>query len=147
MSILDLATGTADLLISLYNNGDVVRNGVGMDMAGEMLKIARKKINGGGYQRALSVIQGDATNLPFDDGTFDAVTIAFGIRNLTDVPAGLRQMHRVLNEGGRALILEFSLPENWMMRKLYLLYFRYVLPIVGSIISGDSYAYRYLNKN
>ena len=146
MSILDLATGTADLLISLYSNDDGVRSGVGMDMAGEMLKIARKKINDGKNQHALSVVQGDATNLPFDDGSFDAVTIAFGIRNLTDVPKGLSQMYRVLNEGGRALILEFSLPENWMMRKLYLLYFRYVLPIVGSLISGDSYAYRYLNK-
>jgi len=146
MSVLDVATGTADLLISLYDNSGRVKTGVGMDMAGEMLKIARKKISAGKYQHALSVVQGDATDLPFEDRSFDAVTIAFGIRNLTDVPLGLRQMHRILNDGGRALILEFSLPGNWFMRKLYLLYFRYVLPAVGSVISGDSYAYRYLNK-
>ncbi len=146
MSVLDLATGTADLLISLYNNSGWVKTGVGMDMAGEMLKFARRKIDAGDYRDALSVVQGDATDLPFDDGSFDAVTIAFGIRNLTDVPLGLRQMHRILNDGGRALILEFSLPENILMRKLYLLYFRYVLPAVGSVISGDSFAYRYLNK-
>ncbi len=145
-SVLDLATGTADLLISVYDHSGRVRQGTGIDMAGKMLSIAREKIAVRNLQDILTVAPGDAMNIPFAGGSFDAVMIAFGIRNLTDVPAGLKEMHRVLNDGGRALILEFSLPENRFMRGLYLIYFRYVLPVVGAIISGDRYAYRYLNR-
>ena len=78
--------------------------------------------------------------------SFDAVTISFGIRNVLDVPKGLREMHRVLRPGGRALILEFSLPANAFIRWGYLLYFRNVLPLVGGLVSGDAKAYRYLNE-
>jgi demethylmenaquinone methyltransferase/2-methoxy-6-polyprenyl-1,4-benzoquinol methylase len=82
----------------------------------------------------------------YGEGTFDAVTIAFGIRNTTRVEKSLSEMYRVLRPGGRAIILEFSLPKNPVVKKIYLLYFRYVLPVVGSVISGDSYAYSYLNQ-
>lgn len=146
LSVLDLATGTADLLISIHDHSGRVAAGVGIDMAGKMLDIARTKISGRKLQHTLSVVHGDATRLPFKDGSFDAVTIAFGIRNFTDVPAGLEEMLRVLKDDSKALILEFSLPGNWFVRKLYLFYFRYILPLIGSIISGDSYAYRYLNR-
>jgi len=145
-AVLDLATGTADMLISLHKNSGMVTVGVGVDMSEEMLKIARRKIEDRDLQEVLSVVEGDALTLPFASGSFDAVTIAFGIRNLDDVSEGLRHMHRVLNDGGKALILEFSLPSNRAMRWIYLLYFRYVLPAVGAVISGDSYAYRYLNR-
>lgn len=146
LSVLDLACGTADMLISLKQNSGRIKNGVGVDMAGEMLKIARKKIQDRNLDKVLSVVEGDALRLPIADGSFDAVTIAFGVRNLTDVSEGLRHMYRILNQGGRSLILEFSLPSNRVMRAIYLVYFRYVLPVVGSVVSGDSQAYRYLNR-
>jgi demethylmenaquinone methyltransferase/2-methoxy-6-polyprenyl-1,4-benzoquinol methylase len=146
MAVLDLATGTADLLMALYDHGRNVTFGVGMDMAGKMLRIARRKIDARNLNGKLSVVQGDATSLPFPNSSFDAVTIAFGIRNLVDVNRGLREMNRILNVGGKAMILEFSLPKNRFRRRGDLLYFRYILPVVGGIISGDSYAYRYLNR-
>ncbi len=146
MSVLDLATGTADLLISVYENSGRVALGVGVDMAGKMLALAHKKITQRKLEEALTAVRGNVNSLPFADGSFDAVTIAFGIRNLEDVSAGLNEMHRVLNAGGKALILEFSLPANWFVRWLYLVYFRYILPLIGAVISGDSYAYRYLNR-
>ena len=91
-------------------------------------------------------MRADALQIPFADGSFDAVTIAFGIRNLTDVPEALAEMHRVLKPGGKALILEFSLPRNWLVRKLYPFHLRGILPRLGAMISGDSCAYRYLNE-
>jgi demethylmenaquinone methyltransferase/2-methoxy-6-polyprenyl-1,4-benzoquinol methylase len=95
----------------------------------------------------LSLYRGDACAVGFADRSFDAVTIAFGIRNLPDVPAALREMHRVLRPGGRALILEFSLPANRLIRAGYLTYFRHVLPAIGRMVSGDAHAYRYLNAS
>ena len=146
IEILDLATGTGDLLISLQQNYKKVKSGVGLDMAGKMLAIAEKKIIERKLTSTLSVVRGDACAIPFDACSFDAITIAFGIRNVIDVPLSLREMYRVLRNSGRALILEFSLPKNRMFRQIYLFYFRYILPFLGRIISGDNYAYRYLNQ-
>ena len=91
-------------------------------------------------------MRADALQIPFADGSFDAVTIAFGIRNVVDVPRVLAEMHRVLKPGGRVLILEFSLPRNWLVRSLYPFHLRGILPRLGAMISGDRYAYRYLNE-
>jgi len=110
-----------------------------------MLAIGRQKILGQNLGEQLRMVRGDAMCIAFDDARFDAVTIAFGIRNVLDVPEALREMRRVLAPGGRALVLEFSLPRNALLRAGYLFYFRHVLPRVGALISGDSYAYRYLN--
>jgi demethylmenaquinone methyltransferase/2-methoxy-6-polyprenyl-1,4-benzoquinol methylase len=85
-------------------------------------------------------------DIPVKDNRFDAVTISFGIRNMTDVRKALREMRRVLKPGGRVLILEFSLPVNSFIRKVHLFYLRHVLPRIGRWISGDAYAYRYLNE-
>lgn len=146
LHILDIATGTGDLLLSLYRESSRVSSGIGIDMAEKMLavgeqKLARRKLDG-----SLSLQKGDAMNIPFAEETFDAVSIAFGIRNVENVEKALREMHRVLKPGGRALILEFSLPGNRVIRRLYLFYFRHILPRIGGFISGDSYAYRYLNR-
>jgi demethylmenaquinone methyltransferase/2-methoxy-6-polyprenyl-1,4-benzoquinol methylase len=146
LAVLDLATGTGDLLISLYKESGRVTSGVGMDLAEKMLELARKKIAAKNLDNILSVALGDAKQIPSAENSFDVVTIAFGIRNVDPVEKALSEMYRILKPGGRALILEFSLPENFLMRRLYLLYFRYVLPAVGAVISGDSYAYRYLNR-
>jgi demethylmenaquinone methyltransferase/2-methoxy-6-polyprenyl-1,4-benzoquinol methylase len=145
LRVLDLATGTADQL--LYLAGDPrVAGGVGMDLAEQMLAIGREKIQARGEAERLRLETGDAVNVPAPDASADVVTISFGIRNVPDVEQAFREMYRVLKPGGRALILEFSLPRNPVMRRLYLFYFRHVLPRIGAVVSGDAYAYRYLNQ-
>jgi demethylmenaquinone methyltransferase/2-methoxy-6-polyprenyl-1,4-benzoquinol methylase len=94
----------------------------------------------------LELKTGDAEAIPFDDNNFDATSISFGIRNVLNVNKSLAEMYRVLRPGGRALILEFSLPSNRLIRRLYLLYFRHVLPRLGRLVSGDAHAYNYLNQ-
>lgn len=146
LRVLDLATGTGDVLLSLYRWSGRVASGVGVDMSGKMLAFGRGKIADRSLGQRLSMVRGDAMCIGFRDASFDAVTIAFGIRNVSDVPCALREMRRVLAPGGRVLVLEFSLPGNPLFRRAYLFYFRHVLPRIGALISGDSYAYRYLNQ-
>ena len=146
LHVLDVATGTADVILSLFRHNPRVFRAVGVDMAERMLEIGRQKIYEHYLEKVVELQRADATRLPFPDNLFDAVTIAFGIRNLSDVVKGLREMWRVVKPGGRVLILEFSLPARKWIRQLYLLYFRHVLPRVGGWLSGDSYAYRYLNE-
>jgi len=146
LNVLDLATGTGDLLLELFSSSGNIVSAVGLDMSAKMLAIAEKKIAMQNLQNAVSLVRADAAEIPFTDGSFDAVTIAFGIRNVTDINIALRQICQVLKPGGRAIILEFSLPANMVMRKLFLLYLRTFVPAVGAIISGDYKAYRYLNK-
>lgn len=146
LRVLDLATGTGDVLLTLRAASSRVRSGVGMDMSGKMLYIGKDKFEDSGQASALQMVRGDAMRIAAAKETFDVVTISFGIRNVLDVDAALREMYRVLKPGGRVLILEFSLPDNPLMRSAYLLYFRNVLPRIGGLVSGDSYAYRYLNQ-
>lgn len=146
LMVLDLATGTGDVLLALRGNCPRVRSGVGVDMSGKMIAIGQQKFENAGQGVALRMVRGDATCIAAADSSFDAVTIAFGIRNVLDVGAALREMYRVLKPDGRVLILEFSLPTNALIRWGYLAYFRNVLPRVGGLVSGDSYAYRYLNQ-
>lgn len=143
--VLDVATGTGDVLLTIIDKCKNVTHGIGLDPAVKMLEIARKKTKDKGLSDKIEYICGDALKLPFDDNFFDVVTIAFGIRNVTDVDLALREMLRVLKTGGQVIILEFSLPSNPFLRWCYLKYFRYILPILGSIISGDKKAYKYLN--
>ncbi len=145
LDVLDLATGTGDQLLTIAESGKL-RSGVGIDLAEKMLAVGRDKINKRGQGEILKMQTGDAGAIPFGDSKFDAVSISFGIRNVLDVPTALREMYRVLRPEGRAMILEFSLPRNSVVRKAYLFYFRHILPRLGSLISGDSYAYRYLNQ-
>ena len=145
LKALDLASGTGDQLLALHDSGRI-KHGVGTDLAEKMLAIGRDKITARGLNDSLELKTGDAQNIPFEDNRFDAVTISFGIRNMTDVSLALREMHRVLKPGGRALILEFSLPTNGFIRWGYLIYFRHILPVLGKMISGDDGAYRYLNE-
>lgn len=146
IAVLDLATGTGDLLLSMKKYRSDMQTGVGLDMAGEMLKFAVKKTDDKQLSESLSFVRGDAVNIPFADNSFDAVTIAFGIRNVVDVSKSLSEMYRILSDKGKALILEFSLPKNRLVKAGYLFYFRHILPKVGGFISGDSYAYSYLNR-
>lgn len=145
-SILDLATGTGDVLLSLVKYSKKIRYGLGLDMSAKMLAQARRKLTGSAISENLSLVRADATSIPCCDNSFDVVTIAFGIRNVTDVKESLREMHRVLNDSGKVLILEFSLPPNLLIRKLHLFYLRYLLPAIGGLIAGDKAAYHYLNR-
>lgn len=144
--VLDLATGTGDQVLGLFHAGSPVQSAVGMDVADKMLQTARRKILKAGLSQAISLVIGTATRIPSKDRVFDAVTISFGIRNVVDVSQSLKEAYRVLKPGGGVLVLEFSLPQNRMIGGIYLLYLRHVLPWVGALISGDGFAYRYLNE-
>ncbi|MCH8049147.1 bifunctional demethylmenaquinone methyltransferase/2-methoxy-6-polyprenyl-1,4-benzoquinol methylase UbiE [Patescibacteria group bacterium] len=145
LRVLDVATGTGDVALALIKRS-CVDSVVGLDVSEEMLKIAKRKIEKRHREHAITLVHGDALDLPFLDASFDAVTIAFGIRNVTDVSKALQEMQRVVKSGGRVLILEFSLPASPLIKKLHLFYLRKVVPTVGKIISGNAPAYRYLNK-
>jgi demethylmenaquinone methyltransferase/2-methoxy-6-polyprenyl-1,4-benzoquinol methylase len=143
--ILDVATGTGDLAIMAHKLLGAKVTGV--DISVEMLKVAEKKINEQGLDNVISVAEGDSENLPFDDNTFDAVTVAFGVRNYENLHKGLLEMARVLKPGGRMVILEFSRPASFPFKQLYFFYFKKMLPFFGGMISKDKAAYEYLPKS
>jgi demethylmenaquinone methyltransferase/2-methoxy-6-polyprenyl-1,4-benzoquinol methylase len=142
LEVLDLATGTADQLIALFKSGVSIQRAVGIDLSEEMLKIGREKI--AAYPKA-KLIHGDAQKIPFPDGSFDATTFSFGIRNVEDPLISLKEIYRVLKPKGRCLILEFSMPPSWF-RPIFLLYLRKILPKLGGFLSKNVEAYRYLNR-
>ena len=144
--ILDLATGTGDQLLYMFSCSDRIDRALGTDLALKMLDRGREKVKKRKLEDRIVLEEGDAENIQYPDNIFDAVTISFGIRNLMSVERSLSEMYRVLKPAGRVLILEFSIPQNILMRSIYLFYFRYLLPFIGSVISGDGYAYRYLNE-
>ncbi len=145
ISLLDLATGTADQLLFLFEKTDSIAQAVGVDLSDNMLAIGKKKIDDRKLDQKITLKPADGAALPFPENTFDCTTIAFGIRNIPDYQKSLREMLRVLKPGGISLVLEFSLPHSPLVRWPYLFYFRYILPFLGGWISGDSSAYRYLN--
>lgn len=135
--ILDVACGTGDLSLTLFEiTGAEV---VGTDFCRPMLEIAAGKTSG-----RIPLIEGDALDLPFRDGTFDAATIAFGLRNLSNVESGLAELSRVIKPGGWVAVLEFSRPANAILRPMFNLYFRKLLPWMGGLVSGSLSAYTYL---
>lgn len=150
-TLLDLATGTGDVLLAACAAGSPLANnlklGIGADISANMLAMARRKTEAAGLTERLRFVRADGLRLPFPDALFDAVTVAFGIRNMPSVNAALSEMHRVLAPGGRLLVLEFSMPGSALLRWGYLLYFRYLLPVIGGVVSGRYKAYRYLNRS
>lgn len=140
--ILDVATGTADLALQAMTLEP--EHVVGVDIAEEMLTLGRKKIAARGLSDRITLQRGDAEHLPFADDAFDAILVAFGVRNFQDLDAGLREMHRVLRPGGVLVVLEFSKPRAFPIKQLFGLYSRHLLPRIGSAVSKDSGAYQYL---
>ncbi|HEX4945596.1 MAG TPA: bifunctional demethylmenaquinone methyltransferase/2-methoxy-6-polyprenyl-1,4-benzoquinol methylase UbiE [Blastocatellia bacterium] len=137
---LDLCCGTADLTLELSAQAPQARV-IGCDFCHPMLVLGRDKIPA---QSQAKLIEGDALRLPFADATFDAVTNAFGLRNLENVASGLQEIHRVLKPGGRVAILEFSRPVMPWLRTAFHLYFTKILPRIGALVSGSRQAYTYL---
>jgi demethylmenaquinone methyltransferase/2-methoxy-6-polyprenyl-1,4-benzoquinol methylase len=145
LRLLDLATGTGDQLIASFESGASVGAAVCIDLSAEMLQRAEEKLRQKSYCAQVEWMRADAQMLPFPEESFDAATFSFGIRNVPDPLASLKEIHRVLKPEGRCLILEFSLPPQ-PIRAFYLLYLRHLLPRIGGWLSKDRSAYRYLNE-
>ncbi len=142
--VLDVCTGTGDLAIAyskLLNGNGLV---VGSDFCHDMLKYGLPKIKKRHLEDKIKLIEADTLNLPFPDNSFEISTVAFGIRNVADLEAGIKEMGRVIKPDGRVVILEFSQPTNFLFRRMYFFYFTRVLPFLGKIISQskiDAYSY------
>ena len=143
LNVLDVATGTADLALALAKGipGSKV---VGVDISAGMLEVGRSKVRARDLEGRVRLDLGDGEQLPYEESSFDAVTVAFGVRNFENLELGLRDMRRVLQPGGSLAVLEFSQPTSWPLRGLYLFYFKNILPRIGRLVSKDASAYTYL---
>lgn len=143
--ILDMATGTADLAIAAVKI--IPAQITGTDIAEEMLAIGQEKIKKLGLQKKITLLKADSENLPFRDAEFNAAMVAFGVRNYENLPKGLSEMCRVLVPGSRAFILEFSKPKKFPVKQLFGFYSRFILPVIGRLVSRHSTAYSYLPES
>jgi demethylmenaquinone methyltransferase / 2-methoxy-6-polyprenyl-1,4-benzoquinol methylase len=143
--ILDVATGTGDFAVEMLRlNPEKV---IGVDISEGMLAVGRKKLKERGLDQLIELRTGDSESLPFEENKFDAVVVAFGVRNFENLEKGLAEMQRVLKPGGRLVVLEFSRPRMFPFRQLYHFYFTFVLPKIGRMISRDPAAYTYLPES
>ncbi len=142
--IVDLATGTGDVLLAFENHYPGTPTLSGYDLSAGMVAEGVKKCQRLGSRANLMI--GDAANIPVANDEADIVSMSFGIRNVPDVSKVLDDIHRILKPGGSVLILEFTMPKLWLLSWGYKVYFRHVLPFVGGLISGDRHAYTYLNR-
>ena len=142
-NILDVATGTADVAIMAAKMLQP-KTITGIDISNQMLDFGRVKVAKEDLEKVITLETGDSENLRFQTGTFDAVTVAFGVRNFENLEKGLSEMNRVLRTDGRIVILEFSKPHLFPFKQLYNTYFKYVLPFIGRLTSRDVRAYTYL---
>lgn len=145
-TVLDVATGTADVALLTY---DMLKPEkiTGIDISDGMLELGRKKIEKKGLQQVITLHNGDSETINFPDETFDAVTVAFGVRNFQHLEKGLKEMHRVLRENGKLVILEFSRPKQRSFKSLYNFYMKVVAPNAGSLFAKNKDAYQYLNDS
>jgi demethylmenaquinone methyltransferase/2-methoxy-6-polyprenyl-1,4-benzoquinol methylase len=143
--ILDVATGTGDFAVeALRLNPDKI---IGIDISEGMLEVGRKKMIKHGFYPKIELRSGDSEKLPFEENKFDAIIVAFGVRNFENLERGLREMLRVLKPGGKVVVLEFSKPTVFPFRQLYHFYFKFILPKIGRWVSHDSAAYTYLPES
>jgi demethylmenaquinone methyltransferase/2-methoxy-6-polyprenyl-1,4-benzoquinol methylase len=143
--ILDLATGTGDFAIAcLRLHPEKI---IGMDISAGMLEVGKKKMKKRAFDHVIDMQLGDSENLPFEDNTFDAITVGFGVRNFDNLEKGLSEMHRVLKPGGQAVVLEFSKPKSFPIKQLFGFYSKVFIPLFGKYISKDERAYTYLPES
>lgn len=144
-NILDIATGTGDLAINLTRtNASQI---IGLDISEGMLDVGRQKILKKELHESIDMVVGDSENLPFDDNAFDAITVAFGVRNFENLEIGLAEILRVLKPGGIVVVLETSVPTKFPFKQGYYLHTRVVLPLIGKLFSNDKSAYSYLSES
>jgi demethylmenaquinone methyltransferase/2-methoxy-6-polyprenyl-1,4-benzoquinol methylase len=141
--VLDVATGTGDLALAIRKAG--AKRVIGLDFSAQMIRAAVKKLDR--RDDAVSFVVGDGMRLPFADGTFDACTISFGLRNMSDYESGIREMTRILRPGGRFVCLEMTPFQRPLLGPLFKIYFERVVPMVGGLLSGNLRAYRYLPRS
>ena len=145
-NMLDVATGTGDVALALskrYPQAEII----GVDISEKMLEIGRQKVAKQQLSEKIDLRTGDSENLPLKDNSFDAVTVAFGVRNFENLSQGLAEIHRVIRPGGRLVVLEFSRPKVFPFKQLYNFYFRNILPNIGRATSKDNKAYSYLYES
>lgn len=144
-TVLDIATGTGDLAINLAKTN--AKKIVGLDISDGMLEVGRQKINAKNLDEKITMVLGDSENLPFEDNTFDAITVAFGVRNFETLEKGLAEILRVLKPGGVFVILETSVPTKTPFKQGYRFYTKFILPTIGRLFSKDRSAYSYLSES
>ncbi|WMJ74549.1 bifunctional demethylmenaquinone methyltransferase/2-methoxy-6-polyprenyl-1,4-benzoquinol methylase UbiE [Cytophagaceae bacterium ABcell3] len=144
-TILDVATGTGDFSVAALKSG--AKHITGVDISAGMLEVGRKKVEKAGLTDKISFQQADSEQLPFEDNTFDAIIVAFGVRNFENLEKGLSEFYRVLKSNGTVMVLELSMPTNSILRGLFSLYFKRILPLIGKLVSRDNAAYSYLPES
>jgi demethylmenaquinone methyltransferase/2-methoxy-6-polyprenyl-1,4-benzoquinol methylase len=144
--ILDVATGTADFAITSFKILQPEKI-IGIDISDGMLEIGRKKIEKAGLQNSIELLNGDSEAILFDDNSFDAVTVAFGVRNFENLEKGLSEIKRVLKPGGKLIVLECTKPSLPVLKQLYNFYMKFITPKIGKIIAKNNEAYQYLNDS
>jgi len=144
--VLDVATGTGDFAITCYKMLKPEKI-TGIDISDGMLKIGREKIAKAGLQKHIELLNGDSEAILFEDNSFDAVTVAFGVRNFENLEKGLSEIKRVLRPGGKLIVLEFTKPSMPVIKQIYHFYMKFVTPKIGKIIAKNNDAYQYLNDS
>ena len=144
-TILDIATGTGDLAINLAETH--ATKITGLDISSGMLEVGKQKIKHKGLDSKIEMILGDSENMPFEDDAFDAITVAFGVRNFETLENGLKEIYRVLKPGGTFVILETSIPTKFPYKQGYNFYSKNILPLIGKVFSKDRSAYKYLSES
>ncbi|HEY8403629.1 MAG TPA: bifunctional demethylmenaquinone methyltransferase/2-methoxy-6-polyprenyl-1,4-benzoquinol methylase UbiE [Flavobacteriales bacterium] len=145
--LLDVATGTGDFALEAVRMKVGAEKIIGVDISEGMLEVGRKKVAAKNLSDIIELRIGDSENLPFEDNSFDAYTVAFGVRNFQNLEKGLTEMKRVLKPGSLGIVLEFSKPKAFPFKQLYFFYFRYIMPLIGRIVSKDQRAYTYLPES
>ncbi len=144
-TILDIATGTGDLAIAMIKTG--AKKIVGLDISTGMLEVGKEKVNERKLDNTIEMVVGDSENLTFKDNSFDAITVAFGVRNFENLEKGLQEIYRVLAPNGTLAILETSVPTKTPFKQGYRIYTKYILPTIGKLFSKDKVAYNYLSES
>ena len=144
-SVLDIATGTGDLAVAIANTG--AEKIIGLDISPGMLAVGEEKVTKNKLDNKVEMVLGDSENLPYETNSFDAITVAFGVRNFENLDKGLSEINRVLKKGGRFVVLETSVPTKFPFKQGYKLYSNYILPLIGKLFSKDKVAYDYLSKS
>ena len=145
IKLLDIATGTGDLAIMLSKIEKAKI--IGLDISQGMLAVGIKKVKAKNLEDTIEMVLGDSEKLPFDDNTFDGITVGFGVRNFENLDKGLQEIHRVLKPNGVFVVLETSQPQKFPMKQLFKFYSKYVIPTIGDLFSKDKKAYSYLPES